>query len=277
MNGGLVRKAVFAGSWYPGDPAALKNAIYNYLADVPLEDKVEADVIGLVAPHAGYMYSGRVAAFAYSCLAGRRYDSVVVIGPSHRVPFHGVSILESGGYESPLGAANIDEEMCAAISAQSDLVKHFPQAHRQEHSIEIQLPFIQLLLPGVPFVPLIMGDQSLETCCSLAGAIARAALGKRALVVASSDLSHFHDSARAAKMDGMITGRLAAMDQEGLLKLLAQGSAEACGGGPMAVTMTAAKLLGAERAQLLCYADSGDINGDKSKVVGYAAAVFFRE
>ncbi len=277
MNGDEVRKAVLAGSWYPGDPVALRKAINNYLRDVaPQTGEVEGDVIALIAPHAGFMYSGRVAAFAYSCVADKLYDSLIVIAPSHRVPFRGVSILRGGGYETPLGIVNIDQEMGAAITTQSDLVKHFPPAHLQEHAIEIQLPFIQVLLPDVPFVPLIMGDQSRETCFSLARAIARCALGKRLLVVASSDLSHFHNSRSAAKMDGMITERLAAMDHEGLLALLAQGRVEACGGGPMAATMEAAKIIGADRARLLCYADSGDVNGDKSKVVGYAAAVFYR-
>lgn len=277
MNGEVVRKAVLAGSWYPKDPAALKKAIHSFLRDVPRDEKVGAEIIALVAPHAGHLYSGRVAAYAYSWVAGKLYDSLIVIGPSHRVPFRGVSILPGGGYETPLGIVNIDTEMCAAITAQSDVVKHFSQAHLQEHAIEIQLPFIQVLLPGVPFVPLIMGDQSPETCFSLAKTLSSVAQGKRVLIVASSDLSHFHDSASAAKMDGLITGRLAAMDHEGLLKLMAQGRAEACGGGPMAATMEAAKLIGADRARLLCYADSGDINGDKNKVVGYAAAVFYRE
>lgn len=277
MNRGTIRKSAIAGSWYPGDSPTLRRTIQKFLQAAPADDAGGEDLLGMVAPHAGYMYSGQVAACAYQCAAGSLYDSVIVVGPSHRLPFPGASVLPRGGYETPLGVVDVDEELAEAIMTYSPLVKDLPQAHLQEHSIEIQLPFIQVVKPGLPFVPVIMGDQSRDTCVSLAEAIFRASAGKRVLLIGSSDLSHFHDSARAGKMDNIIISHLAAMDPDGLLECLASGSGEACGGGPMAVTMMASKLFGAARGRVLCYADSGDITGDKKSVVGYVAAVFYRE
>ncbi len=277
MGRGTIRKSAIAGSWYPGDPAVLRGTIQQFLQVAPAGEAGGGDILGIVAPHAGYMYSGQVAAYAYRCAATNLYDSAIVVGPSHRLPFSGASVLSRGGYETPLGVLEVDEELAEAIIARSPLCQDLPRAHLQEHSIEIQLPFIQVVKPGLSFVPVVMGDQGRDTCLSLAEAIFHASAGKRVLVIGSSDLSHFHDLAKAASMDHIILNHLAAMDPDGLLKRLASGSCEACGGGPMAVTMMAAKMFGASRGRVLHYADSGAISGDKCSVVGYAAAVFCRE
>lgn len=273
MNAQKIRKAVLAGSWYSRDARELRLSIENYLLALP-QDHQAAEVVALVSPHAGHQYSGRVAACAYKRVVGRSYDSLFIIGPSHRQAFHGVSIMAKGAYETPLGIVEIDEKRASLLASQTKVVRDLPQVHLQEHAIEIQLPFVQVTLPGIPFVPLIMGDQSRETCQLLAEAIKHAASGSKVLIVASSDLSHFHPASQALKMDSLINRHLAAMDPEGLLQTLACKEAEACGGGPMAATMLAAKLIGATNARVLCYADSGDVNGDKSRVVGYVAAEF---
>jgi AmmeMemoRadiSam system protein B len=270
-----VRKAAFAGTWYPGQATALRSQINSLLDSVSGKTGGGEQAIGLVAPHAGLMYSGRVAACAYRAVQGVAYESILVIAPSHRMPFRGVSLIREGGYETPLGTMAIDGELAAAIVAGARTVKVNPAVHVEEHAVEMQLPFLGVLFAQVPFVPLIMGDQSRETCEDLACSIHQAALGKKILIVASSDLSHFHPAVSAGPMDRLFIDKMSALDPDGLLMEVARGKTEACGAGPVAVTLKAARLLGAAGCRILSYADSGDINGDKRRVVGYTAAVIY--
>jgi AmmeMemoRadiSam system protein B len=153
-------------------------------------------------------------------------------------------------------------------------VVYVPDAHRQEHSVEIQLPFLQVALGDFSFIPLVMGDQGADTCKELAAAIYEAARGKKILIVGSSDLSHFYNYNIAKKMDSTVLEYLRNGDADGLLQSLENGVVEACGGGPMVVAMLVARMMNANKAHLLKYANSGDVTGDKSSVVGYAAAVY---
>jgi hypothetical protein len=228
----------------------------------------------LVVPHAGYAYSGQVAAYAYKLLLGRHFDAVVVIGPSHRVAFQGVSLFNEGGFETPLGVAPVDSNLAERIMAASPLIVVAPLAHLQEHSIEIQLPFLQYVLGDFSFVPLLMGNQDRRTCEVLAAAIIKAVGRKRLLVVGSSDLSHFHAYAQALLLDGRALAHLEKNDATGFLGGIEGGEFEACGGGPAAVAMMVASGLGASQSKLLCYANSGDVTGDRQSVVGYGAVVF---
>ena len=269
-----LRKSVIAGSWYPGNPSVLRKDIENFLNLVP-DTESAGIVVAIIAPHAGYVYSGQVAAYAYKRICGNNYDAVIVVGPSHRVAFSGVSIFSSGGYETPLGIVPVDEELARQIKRNSKLVSDLPAAHLQEHSLEIQLPFLQYALGNFSFVPLVMGDQGAEACQELARAIYVAALGRKILIVGSSDLSHFHKYNEAVKLDSVALRHLKDNDAPGLLDSLGNGTTEACGGGPMAVAMLVASMMGANSAQVLKYANSGDVTGDKSSVVGYAAAVYF--
>jgi MEMO1 family protein len=271
----VLRKSVIAGSWYPGDPSVLRKDIQNYFKAVP-DLVLEGEIVALIAPHAGYIYSGQVAAYAYKLICGKKYDAAVVIGPSHRVTFPGVSIYSRGGYETPLGVVSVNKSLAEAIKASNEIIKEMPAAHLQEHSLEIQLPFMQVALGDFSFVPLVMGDQSENTCCKLAAAIHQAARGKKILIVASSDLSHFHDYNEAKKMDEVILRHLKESDAVGLMETITSGTAEACGGGPMVVAMLAARMFGANKAYLLKYANSGDVTGDKSSVVGYASAAYYK-
>jgi AmmeMemoRadiSam system protein B len=268
-----LRKSVIAGSWYPGAPSILRRDIENYFNSIPALE-LEGDVVGLIAPHAGYIYSGQVAANAYKLVRGKKYDAVIVIGPSHRVAFQGVSIFSEGAYETPLGIVLIAEELAKKIKKLSKTVVDIPEAHLQEHSVEIQLPFLQVALGDFSFIPLVMGDQGAHTCQELARAIYEAARGKKILIVGSSDLSHFYNYNMAKKMDAVVLRHLKDGDVLGLLESLENGTAEACGGGPMVVAMLTAHMMNANEAHLLKYANSGDVTGDKSSVVGYAAAVY---
>jgi AmmeMemoRadiSam system protein B len=275
MTAQRIKKSVIAGSWYPGDPRALREEIERFFSAVP-ERPIEGDIIGIIAPHAGYDYSGEVAAHAYRQLRGNAFDAVIVIGPSHRNFFRGVSVYPAGGYETPLGVVPIDETLAADLIGSGPIVSGMPEVHTQEHSVEIQLPFLQAALGGFKFVPLIMGDQNRDTCEKLAGAIVRAAETRKVLIVGSSDLSHYHTYEKAVVMDRRALDDLVRMDAAGLLEDLEAGFSEACGGGPAAVTVMAAQKLGADRAELMKYANSGDVTGDRSSVVGYASVAFFR-
>jgi MEMO1 family protein len=271
-----IRKSSLAGSWYPDNPRSLRTCISDFFQRVP-DGSIPGDIVGLVAPHAGYLYSGQVAAYAYKMLQGHIFDAVIVIGPSHRFPFRGVSLDNQDGYATPLGTVPLDGRLADRIRAESRLVSVIPAAHVQEHSIEIQLPFLQYALGEFSFVPLLMGSQDRKTCEDLAAAIVRAVGQKKVLVVGSSDLSHFHSYNQALKLDALAIGFWERMDVEGFLKGLEEQQFEACGGGPAAVAMMAAKKMGASQAKLLRYANSGDVAGDKHSVVGYGAAVFFTD
>jgi AmmeMemoRadiSam system protein B len=220
------------------------------------------------------MYSGPVAAHAYRLLRGRRFDSVVLVGPSHFVAFDGVAVVAHGGFETPLGVADIDRACAEALIAAEPLVHERPAAHAREHSLEMQLPFVQRLAPGVPIVPLLMGHQTSDTARALGIALAAVARNRRLLLVASTDLSHYHDAATAGEMDAVVIDALARFDVGGLQRALDDRPDHACGGGPTVSVMHAARELGAREAIVLNYADSGDVSGDKSSVVGYVAAAF---
>ena len=267
-----IRESVIAGSWYPGDPARLTKDIQGYLAQVP-EHKIDGELVALISPHAGYQYSGQVAAYAYKLLEGKHYDIVVIVAPSHRAYFKGASVYPLGGFRTPLGIVPVAEEITKDLLKKSPLINSLPQAHSQEHSLEIQLPFLQVVLKDFRLVPIVMGEQDLATCEELGRVIAAEIKGKNALVIASTDLSHFHPYDKAKALDQVVLDRVNAFDPEGLSRELGQGSCEACGGGPVVAVMLAARALGADKGEVLHYANSGDVTGDRSSVVGYMAAV----
>lgn len=282
-----LRRAAVAGTWYPATAAALTRQVASYIQQsAPAQNPQPAPdadsipdagrVIALVAPHAGLVYSGPVAAHAYRLLTAAAFDSIVIVGPSHYLGFDGASVWPSGAFETPLGNVNIDAELAERIRARCPLVTDDPAAHQREHSLEMQLPFLASLAPSTPIVPIVMGLQTRDTAFALGDAIAAAAHGRRVLVIASSDLSHFHDGRTAAVLDAEVVTRIDALDDDGLMTLLERRPDHACGGGPMVSVLRAARLMGATRSRVLRYADSGDVSGDKSSVVGYLAAAAWR-
>ncbi len=268
-----LRRAAGAGTWYPARAAPLAAAVDRHLAEADAAGaEVRGDLVALIAPHAGLMYSGPVAAHAYRLLRGRAFDVIVLVGPSHFAAFDGVALYPSGGFDTPLGAAHIDADCARAIAAATPIVRDHPAVHAREHSLEMQLPFLARLAPAVPIVPLLMGDQTAGTAAALAGALTVALRGRRALLVASTDLSHYHDAATAAVLDRVVIDCVARFDADALQAALDAKPEHACGGGPAVAVMRAARAAGARDAVILDYADSGDVSGDKSAVVGYLAA-----
>jgi AmmeMemoRadiSam system protein B len=267
-----LRRAAVAGSWYPSHPEALAREVDRYLGNAgPLPSGAP---LAVVAPHAGLMYSGPVAAHAYRLLLGSEAEVAVLVGPSHYVGFEGVSIYQRGAFETPFGPVPVDEQCADAVAVASRVVKMVPAAHVREHSLEMQLPFLKRVLPDISIVPLVMGRQSRQTAFELGDAIAAALRGRRAVIVASTDLSHYYDAATAATLDDKVIQQMLRFDADGLMRLLEASPEHACGGGPAVSVMRAAKALGAQDARVLKYADSGDVSGDKHAVVGYVAAAF---
>lgn len=271
-----VRRSSVAGTWYPNDPTRLVAHLDRYLERARVEDPA-GRLRAIVSPHAGLMYSGPVAAYAYNAARRQRHSALVLVGPSHFVPFHGVSIWPDGQWETPLGPVPVERDLAAAIASASSHVIELPAAHGREHSLEMQMPFVAHLLPGVPIVPMVMGQQTRETAFALGEAIARAvsAHAPDALLIASSDLSHYEDAATAESLDRIVIRHVESLDADGLMRALEEEPRHACGGGPMVSVMDAARRLGATQARLLQYADSGDVSGDKSSVVGYMAAAIW--
>ena len=273
----MIRPAAVAGTWYPASAGALTREVDAYLdaaADGPA-----GLVQAIVAPHAGLMFSGPVGAYAYKAAAAGEFDVAVLVGPSHFVGFEGAALWPDGAFDSPLGPAVVDEAGARALAA-SPVIKTLPSAHAREHSLEMQLPFLRRLLPDVPIVPVLIGFQRRATIEALAAALVRAFAGRRALLVASTDLSHYFDAATAATLDARVQRCVDAFDPDALLDLFEhypeseRGRYVACGGGAAIAVMMAARELGARHGRVLKYAHSGEVSGDNDGVVGYLAAAF---
>jgi MEMO1 family protein len=267
-----IRKSPIAGSWYPSSARALGEAVDRHLAAAEGDAPLEGDLVALVAPHAGLMYSGPIAGHAYRLVRNRAFDVAILVGPSHFVGFEGVAVVAEGGFETPLGIAAIDERCADDLRNATPIVHEQPKAHVREHSLEMQLPFLQRVAPDAKILPLLMGLQSAETADRLGRALARAIAGRRALLVASTDLSHYHDAGTAARLDAVVLDCVRRFDADRLQAALNDRPEHACGGGPLVAVMRAARLAGARDSIVLAYGDSGDVSGDKGSVVGYMAA-----
>lgn len=269
-----VREPAVAGTFYPGNPDTLGKMIGDFLKNI-LKTKVKANILGLIVPHAGYEYSGQTAAYAYKELEGRNYKTAIIIGPSHHVSFSGASIYPKGYYETPLGKVEIDEKLSAAISSKSSILRFVPDAHVAEHSVEVQVPFLQTVLKDFKIVPIVMGDQTMETCKVLAKAIAEAVKDK-AVVVASSDFYHGYSYSECVDELRHATNLISNFNIDGFYNTFWEkekaGICIACGGGPITTCLLACKELGAKNVTLLYSTNSGDVTGRKSGyVVGYAS------
>jgi MEMO1 family protein len=268
-----VRPSILAGTWYPGNKNELRSDVRDMI-DRARPDAPAGRLVALAVPHAGYMYSGPVAAYAFKLLIDRDIDTIVLIGPSHRHAFSGVAI-DLRDYETPIGNVEVDRELAAGlIQGNQHLITTRTDVHEQEHSLEIEMPFIQTVLPHARIVPVLMGSQDEQTCRTLAALLTDVLAGKNVILVVSTDLSHFHNGPDAEAMDDRLLKHVEAFNPERLYFDLRSGSVEACGGGPLTVVMTVARSLGANQARVLKYAHSGHVTGDHSRVVGYMAAAF---
>ncbi len=275
MSGSISRPPAVAGTFYSDDPVVLRREIEGYLAQVQTPAIEESGLVALVVPHAGYCFSGAVAADAYRLIVGQNFDLVVVVAPTHHHYFEGVSIYSVGNYTTPLGEVEVDCDLAVELISKYSEIDFVPEAHRFEHSLEVQLPFLQVALGDFTLLPMIMGQQGWSQAVKLAEIVAGLASGRRLLLIASSDLSHFHSAIQAGQLDRRIVEAVAAFDPVAFWSLIENHQAEACGAGPLLSVMLAAQKIGADRAQILSYHHSGEVGGDNSRVVGYMSAAFY--
>ena len=277
----VIRQPLVAGSFYPADAKDLQKTVDELLSRVSLP-AITDPVVALIAPHAGYPYSGGVAAHSYALLKGRKFDHVVVIAPSHFDGFPFVSVYDGDAYATPLGTVPVDRAFAAKLAGSSPLIRlssrgHSPVGGQAEHALEVELPFLQRTLGQFKLVPVIMGQQSYEASRALGVQLAKLIHGSDTLIVASSDLSHYHPYDDAVELDHKVLTAIEEWDYLSLSQNNEHGTWEACGGGPIVAAMIAAERLGANRARLLKYANSGDTTGDRTRVVGYSAFALVRE
>ncbi len=273
-----VRQPAVAGQFYPAQPEELRRMIDEDLAQA-VDPPLAGNLIAIVAPHAGYIYSAKVAAHSYALLKGKKFDRVVVIAPSHFEAFPFVSVYNGDAYATPLGNVAVDKEFAAKLAKSNSLIQlssrgHTPTQEQGEHALEVQLPFLQRILGDFKLVPIVMGDQNYEIERALGLSLAKLLKGTNTLIVASSDLSHYHTYDEASAMDHKTLKAISEWDYLSLSQNFERRIWEACGGGPIVSTMMAAERLGANQAKVLKYANTGDVTGDHSRVVGYGAVAF---
>ena len=272
-----------SGTFYPDTEGALRTQIQQSFlhplgpgAIPTIPGTRNQNLLGLIVPHAGYRYSGPVAAHSYYRLASAGiFESIIILGPNHTGRGTGVSTMTEGEWSTPLGDVPIDTDLAQEIVDTSHLVDVEDEAHRNEHSIEVQLPFLQFIYPRrFKFVPICMMLQDLQTSIEVGEAIAKAAENHRAIVLASSDWTHYEPQEQAQSKDKQAIEEALQMNEKKFQEIIEERSVSACGYGPVTAMIHAAKLRGAKSGNLLSYQTSGDITGDKSAVVGYAAASF---
>jgi MEMO1 family protein len=260
-----TRHPAVAGRFYPADPQKLRAEVESYL--FPTE---KPPSLGCVAPHAGYIYSGHVAGAVFSTM--QIPSTVLLLCPNHTGKGHPLSINSRGAWETPLGDVAIDSDLAADLQRRFPLLADETEAHRSEHAAEVELPFLQVLWPDVRFVPIAIATGQFEVLEALGSAIAEAiaAANDKVLILASSDLNHYEDDAITRIKDHKAIAKIIALDPRGLYEVVEREKITMCGVGPAVAMLIAAKQLGATSSELVKYATSGDISGDRNMVVGYA-------
>lgn len=269
-----IRDAVWAGKFYHGQPEVLTRHVYAMLQQAGAPTSGVSGLKALIAPHAGYVYSGPVAAHAYRLIQNQGYDTVVILGTAHRLGFKGCSIYKAGGYKTPLGVVDIDEPLAQEFSKATGF-DYIPAAHQQEHSIEVQIPFIQVALPNAKIVPILIGIPSGKTVKALAEAMAKILPEKNAIVIVSTDMSHYLSKSQASRVDANTISLIQALDTSQLLKQVESNENIMCGGTGVITALQYAQALGPTQAKLLDYADSSAAGGPDTEVVGYMAVAIY--
>ncbi len=278
LNGEFVRYPVVAGAFYTSDKTSLERELDGYLKGAKMGARKDArGIVAGVAPHAGYMYSGWVAGFTYARIA-EEYASpptFVLVGPNHTGEGSGIA-LSLQDWVTPLGEVRNDKELARAIQKNSNLIDFDETAHLHEHSVEVQLPFLQRTYKNFNFVPICMMMQDAETAEDVGRAVAKAAreLKRDVVLIASSDFTHYESAASANKKDKLALAAIEKMDVRAFLETVGRERISACGYAPIGAAIVYAKEMGAKKASVEKYANSGDITHDYAQVVGYASVVF---
>jgi len=267
----VLRLPAAAGRFYPSEPSELTAEIRKFAKPDPGTDKLAAKAC--LVPHAGYMYSGHVAGAVFSRV--RLPQKIVILGVRHFPRGEAMATLSSGAWRTPLGDAPIDSSLASALQGQCPLLREDAVAHSAEHSLEVQVPFLQVLAPGFAFVPIALGTVRFEDLVSVGEALARVlAATPDALLVTTSDLNHYEDDLTTRGKDQRAIERLLALDARGLYDICRNENISMCGLGPAVAMLTALSALGRKQAELVRYATSADVSGDRTSVVGYAGLIF---
>ena len=267
-----TRKAVVAGAFYPANRTELITLIDSYMQKV-LDKPLDKNIFAVISPHAGYVYSGSIAAHAFNQLRGKDIDVAIVLAPSHRARFDGASVIPEGTYETPIDNVSIDSQ----IGKKLENAKRFQfisQVHEAEHSLEVQVPFLQTVAPGCSIVPIIIGTVEISVLQEIADSIYDAIKSEKRniKIIISTDLSHYHPYEKAKTIDLHFIDKLKEYDYKTLSDVCNTGEAEACGVGPVIAGLLLCEKMGANTVDILHYANSGDTAGSKSQVVGYVSA-----
>jgi AmmeMemoRadiSam system protein B len=271
MAASTIRHPAVAGRFYPRDPEVLCEEVHTYLSQTPQQKPVRA--LGCISPHAGYMYSGHVAGAVFSAVEVPQL--CLVLCPNHTGVGHALAIVSEGAWETPVGSVPIDSMFAAALKQRCPLLREDSTAHRNEHAAEVELPFLQIRQPQLKFIPIALGTRQFEVLAQLGEAIADviAAHAGPVLIVASSDMNHYESDAITREKDHSAIEPILALDAHALYDVVTQQHVSMCGFGPAVAMLTAVKKLGAKSAELVKYATSGDVSGDRDLVVGYAGVV----
>lgn len=269
-----IRKAVHAGTFYEKDAERLSQQIDGLLSQAKSIASQHEKISALIVPHAGYVYSGSTAAHAYRLIEDKNYETVVIIGPSHRYAFSGCSIYPQGGYKTPLGVVKIDEPLASELSKASRF-KYIPQAHQREHSVEIQIPFIQKTIPEAKIVPIVMGFPTKKTIHTLARAMSKVLVDKNVLVIVSTDMSHYYPKKKANEIDSRTIALIQSLKTDEIIKKLERRENIMCGGGPAVASLLYVQGIGNAEIDILHYSDSAPNGNPDSQVVGYCAAAVY--
>ena len=269
----ILRHPAVAGRFYPGDPDDLRTEVREYLSPASTTSQAPVRALGCIAPHAGYMYSGHVAGAVFARVEVPK--RCIVLCPNHTGVGRALAIMSEGAWQTPLGDVPIDGRLAAALKEQFPAVQEDSSAHRAEHAVEVELPFLLLRQPELCFVPIAVGTRQLETLEQLGTALADVigAQNDPILMVASSDMNHYESDAVTRVKDHRAIERILTLDPRGLFDVIAQQNISMCGFGPAVAMLTAARRLGAKSTELVKYATSGDVSGDRNMVVGYAGVV----
>jgi AmmeMemoRadiSam system protein B/AmmeMemoRadiSam system protein A len=276
MEAKMIREPAVAGQFYPADKKALSNTLDTFFNNTPAQ-KISGKIISIAVPHAGYPFSGPTATYAYKTIVGKDIETVIMLGPSHHAYFEGIAVYGEGAWKTPLGEVAIDTNLAKALIKQNPLIKNMPEVHAQEHSLEVQVPFLQKSLTDFKIVPIMLMEPTYDECEMLAQAIAKVVKNKNILLLASSDLYHGYSYDECNQIDSVTLSYLKNFDPSGMYQALLKGSAQACGGFPIVVMMLTSKLLGANKSKVLHHTNSNDAIGEKGGYcVGYGASVFYQ-
>ncbi len=273
----VVRQPAVAGQFYPADKDRLTAMVRGHLDNVGKSPEIDGELIALIVPHAGLVYSGQIAACGYKLLEGVDISRVILAGPAHRHRFEGLSVYGPEiEWRTPLGSVPCNDSLCHMLLQHSKHFRVLEQAHAQEHCLEVQLPYLQTVLPQCEIVPVLMGYPDKATIRLLADGLAVATNDKRTLMIASTDWQHYRPASEGWPMDSLGMACLESLDPDRLEKYINNGRVEMCGGGAAVAVLKAAMAKGANRVRILRYGDSGDVSGDKNAVVGYVAAAIYK-